>query len=341
MKVTRWILAAGAALALALTPIGVVAQEDGRGSVLVGQSGAAGDLALSESEAAAAMEALAGATVGIVATTHETEYHELLNETAQGLLESWGATVEICDSQVDTAKALDCFAGFVQKGVAGTITTSSAATIGEAAGQAIADGIIVVQVTGLDLGETGAVAISVNNLTIGLEEGHSAGAWAAELWPGETIEALVLDFPDIPDLVAHADAIVQGLAETNPDVTVVARLVGGLPENGVTSTETALQANPDIRLVTGINDGGDLGAYQALVAEGKQPGEVGVFGIDCDPAAVELIDQGSMYEGCVDTNPAGTGELAASAIAKLMVGSDVPGSVEVPVSTYTGLEAGG
>ena len=50
----------------------------------------------------------------------------------------------------------------------------------------------------------------------------------------------------------------------------------------------------------------------------------------------ELIDGDTMYEGCVDTNPAGTGELAASAIAKLLAGSDVPGNVEVPVSTYTG-----
>jgi ABC-type sugar transport system substrate-binding protein len=335
MNRNRMALTLGLALAVSLTPLAAGAQ-DGMGSVLVGTSGSAEDLALSDAEAAAAMEALAGKTVGIVATTLETEYHRLLNETARDLLASWGATVEICDSQVDTAKALDCFEGFIQKGVAGIITTSSAATVGEAAGQAIADGIIVVQVTGLDLGESGAVGISVNNLTIGLEEGRSAGAWAAEMWPDEAVKAIVLDYPDIPDLVARADAIVQGLAETNPNVTIAARLVGGLPENGVTSTETALQADPDIRLVTGINDGGNLGAYQALVAEGKQPGEVGVFGIDCDPGALELIDADTMYEGCVDTNPAGTGELAASAIAKLMAGSDVPGNVEVPVSTYMG-----
>lgn len=338
MKGIRLAMVVGAALAVTLTPLTVAAQDGASGSVLVGQAGSAADLALSDAEAAAAQAALAGKTVGIVATTLETEYHKLLNETAKALLETWGATVEICDSQVDAARALDCFEGFVQKGVAGIITTSSAATVGEAAGQAIADGIIVVQVTGLDLGDTGAVGISVNNLTIGLEEGRSAGLWAAEMWPGQEVEALVLDYPDIPDLVARSDAIVQGMAETNPNVKVAARLVGGLPENGVTSTETALQSHPGLRLVTGINDGGNLGAYQALVAEGKQPGEVGVFGIDCDPAAVELIDQGTMYEGCVDTNPAGTGELAASAIAKLMAGSDVPGNVEVPVFTYSGPE---
>ncbi|MFV2063972.1 MAG: sugar ABC transporter substrate-binding protein [Chloroflexota bacterium] len=324
------------ALLASLAPIAALGQDSGMGSVLVGETGSAEDLVLSEEETAAAMAALEGKTVGIVATTLETEYHSLLNGTAKSALEGLGATVNVCDSQVDAARALDCFEGFLQKGVAAIITTSSATTVDDAAKQAIADGIIVVQVTGLDLGETGAVGISVDNITIGLEEGRSAGAFAAETWPDQEVEAIILDFPDIPDLVARADAIEQGLAETNPNVKVVGRFLGGLPENGVTSIETALQQFPDLGLVTGINDGGNLGAYQALETDGKVPGEVAVFGIDCDPAAVALIDAGTIYEGCVDTNPAGTGELAASAIAKLLAGTDVPGNVEVPVSTYSG-----
>jgi ribose transport system substrate-binding protein len=320
------------ALAATLMPLPALAQ----GAVLIGEGGTAADVSLSDEERAAAQEALAGKTVGIVATTLETDYHRLLNESAKDTLQSLGADVDICDSQVDTARALDCFEGFVQKGVAGIITTSSAATVDEATEQALADGIIVVQVTGLDLGETGAVGISVDNLTIGLEEGRAAGQFAAEMWPEQEVQAIVLDYPEIPDLVARGEAIVTGLSETNPNVNVVATLIGALPENGVTSTETALQQWPDLRLVTGINDGGNLGAYEALLAAGKVPGDAAVFGIDCDPGAVALIDEGTLYEGCVDTNPSGTGDMAASAIAKLLAGGDVPGSLEVPVSTYSG-----
>ncbi len=308
----------------------------GNGSVLVGQKGTADDLTLTPEEQTAASAALAGKTVGIVATTMETEYHTLLNNTAKNALEAMGATVNICNSQTDADKALQCFEGFVQDGVAAIITTSSSATVGDAATTAINDGIIVVQVTGLDLGDTGAVGISVDNLTIGLQEGRSAGTFAAQTWPGEEVQTMILDYPDIPDLVARADAIQQGLTETNPNVNVVGRYLGGLAENAVASTETAFTAFPAIRLVTGINDGGDLGAYQYLDQAGKTADDVAIFGIDCDPAAVTLIDQGTMYRGCVDTNPAGTGTLAANAIAKLMAGADVPGSVEVPVSTYQG-----
>ena len=308
----------------------------GNANVLLGQQGQGSDFDLTADEQAAASTALAGKTVGIVATTMETEYHTLLNNTAKDALEAMGATVNICNSQTNADQALQCFEGFVQDGVAAIITTSSSATVGSAAADAISQGIIVVQVTGLDLGASGAVGISVDNLSIGLEEGRSAGAFAAQKWPGEQVQTIILDYPDIPDLVARADAIQQGLGESNPNVNVVGRYLGGLAENAVASTETAFTAFPDIRLVTGINDGGDLGAYQYLDQAGKTADDVAIFGIDCDPAAVALIDQGTMYKGCVDTNPSGTGMLAANAIAKLMAGSDVPNSLEVPVSTYLG-----
>ena len=100
--------------------------------------------------------------------------------------------------------------------------------------------------------------------------------------------------------------------------------------------ETALQKFPEIGGVLGINDAGNLGAYQALEAAGKGADDVFIFGIDCDPQAVELIDKGSMYKGCVDTNPKGTGELAANAVALWLAGGAVPGIVSVPVSVHTG-----
>ena len=43
-----------------------------------------------------------------------------------------------------------------------------------------------------------------------------------------------------------------------------------------------------------------------------------------------------MYKGCVDTNPAGTGVLAANAVALWLAGGTVPGIIEVPVNVYTG-----
>lgn len=308
------------------------------GKVLIGTKGDAASLTLTDADKTTIKSVSTGKLVGIIATTMATDYHTLLNNTMKTNLEALGFTVEICDTETgDAAKAVSCFEGFVQKKAHGIVTTSSASTIGDAATAAIKDGTIVVQVTGLDLGAIGAVSISVDNITIGAAEGKAAGEFAAATYPGADVEAIILDYPDVADLVARADAIEAAMLAANPKVKVVARLLGGLPANGATSMEQAnTKYGLKLQLVTGINDGGNLGAFEAAKTLGRTPEDLAIFGIDCDPAAVTAIKAASMYKGCVDTNPKGTGELAANAIGKLTAGLDVMGTVEVPVMIFDG-----
>lgn len=307
------------------------------GNILVTGKVVGDEIPLTPEQEALIKETSAGKLVGIVATTMETEYHRNLNDAAKARAEALGYTVEICDSQVDTAKALQCLEGFVSKNATAIITTSDAETVGAAVKEATGKGIMVVQVTGTSLVDSGAITVSVNNVTIGEAAGTGAGEYAAKTWPGEDVEAIILDYPSIASLVERADAIERKMLEADPKVKVVARLLGGLPENGVTSCETALQKYPDLRVVNGINDGGNLGCLQALKAANRGPDKTVIFGIDCDPQAVTEIDTGtSNYKGCVDTNPKGTGEIAVNAFNRLLVGEDVPAAIEVPVSVYTG-----
>ena len=80
-----------------------------------------------------------------------------------------------------------------------------------------------------------------------------------------------------------ADMIEASFLAEYPNGNFLPRILGGTAENGVTSMETALQANPDITGVLGINDAGNLGAYQALVNAGKTADDVFIFGIDLSP----------------------------------------------------------
>jgi len=309
------------------------------GKVEKGTKGSAESLTLTDAEKTTVKSVSSGKLVGIIAATMATEYHQNLNNTAKADLEALGFTVEICDTQTgDAAKAVTCFEQFVQKKAYAIITASSQATVGAAAIKAIADGTIVVQVTGLDLGAVGAVSISVDNLEIGAAEGKAAGEFAAKTYPTATeVGAIILDYPTIPDLVARADAIEAAMLKADPSVKVLARLLGGLPENGATSMEQAnTKYGKKLQIVTGINDGGNLGAFASAKKLGRTPADLAFFGIDCDPAAVTAIDEGSMYKGCVDTNPKGTGTLAANAIGKLTAGSNVAGTITVPVSIYNG-----
>jgi ABC-type sugar transport system substrate-binding protein len=304
------------------------------GKILKSGKVVATDLALTPDQETAVKAQASGKLVGIVALTMDTQYHQNLNNAAKAEAERLGYTAEICDSATDSAKEVSCLEGFISKKATAIITTSAASTVGPAVKDAISKGITVVQVTGTDMTDFGAVAVSVDNITIGTAEGTAAGQYAATTFPGAEVQVGILDYPSIPDLVARADAIQAGMLAADPKIKVVGRFLGGLASNAVTSVETALQKFPQLQGLVGINDGGDLGGYQAFVTAKKTADKNFVFGIDCDPQALTLIDQGTMYKGCVDTNPKGTGTIAVDAFARLVAGADVPASIEVPVSIH-------
>jgi ribose transport system substrate-binding protein len=327
-------LAAAVVVVAACGSTTTTASQPAAGKVQKTQKIVGDKLALSSSQMSTIKSYSKGKLVGIVALTMQTQYHQNLNNAAKAEAEALGFTAEICDSAVDNAKAVACLEGFITKGAVAIVTTNAADTVGPAVRDAIAKHIVVIQVTGTDMVDFGAITVSVNNLTIGQAEGTGAGQYAAKQFPGKAVQVAILDYPSIPDLVARADAIQSAMLAADPSIQVVGRFIGGLASNGVTSTETALQKFPNLQGIVGINDGGDLGGYQAMVAAHKTADQAFVFGIDCDPQAVTYIDQGTLYKGCVDTNPSGTGKLAVDAFGTIFAGSDVAGQIEVPVSVH-------
>lgn len=295
------------------------------------------EIELSDEELATVADVAGGQLVGIVAATMATDYHKSLNETIQARAEELGFAAEIFDSKEDPNQQLQGIEGFVSKGAAAIIVTGlGGESIGPVAQEATDAGAFVVQVAGRDLAANGAVTVSVEEEDIATAAGTAAGEYALETYGGEPIEVVITDYPSIESLVERADTIESSFAAVYPEGEFLPRILGGTAENGVTSMETALQANPDLTGVLGINDAGNLVAYQALDAAGRTADDVFIFGIDCEAQARELIDSGTMYKGCVDTNPVGTGELAVDAFAKWLAGGTVPGIIEVPVFVYTG-----
>jgi ABC-type sugar transport system substrate-binding protein len=316
-------------------PVGTEPAATGAGSI--DAEARSKEIELSPDELAAAESAGAGNLVGIVAATMATEYHASLNNSIKARAEELGFEAEIFDSREDVNLQLQGIEGFVSKGADAIIITGlGGETIGPAASEAIENGIFVVQVAGRDLAESGAVTLSVEEFDIANASGVAAGEYAAETYGDEPIKMVITDYPTIESLVARADMIQEGFESVYTGAEFLPRILGGTAENGVASMETALQADPDITGVLGINDAGNLGAYQALLNAGKTADDVFIFGIDCDPQAVALIDEGTMYKGCVNTNPEGTGLLAVDAYAKWLAGGVVPGILEVPVFVYDG-----
>ena len=309
-----------------------------KGKIAKSEHAGGAQITLSASQTAAVKKAAKGKLIAIVCATMETQYHATLCNHAKALAESLGFTSEIFDAQTDPNRELQGLQDFVSKGAYAILDDSLGgnAVVNEVK-QAIKQGVVVVQLTSTEYSAFGAIGVSVDDATIAAAEGDAAGSYAAQHYGSKTVQLAVTNYPSIPELVTRANNIVAAFKAKDPHVHIVGEFLGGTPANGFASMQTALQKFPDIQGVVGINDAGNLGAYKALKNAGHTGANTFIFGIDCDPEAVALIKQGNtMYKGCVDTNPGGTGEIAVRAVAEYLLGQTVPGSISVPVSVFSG-----
>ena len=83
------------------------------------------------------------------------------------------------------------------------------------------------------------------------------------------VEVGIIDYPELPQIIDRAKGIEQGIKEFYPDAQFVARASAPDPEKGMKAAETIMQAHPNIKVIACINDGGCLGAAEAVKAMGK------------------------------------------------------------------------
>jgi len=311
----------------------VTAQEP---TLLTDELGTAEDLVPSGAEIEAAVAALGeDGFVGIIACTFGSEWHFAAADSARQRLEELGVRVEMFDSEIDVEKQISGIENFVASGAdVIIICLFDPPSVQSALEEAAAAGVLIVQYAGRQLAEIGGVTITAEDRDMGLAAGQYAGDLINEEMGGEANVA-ILDYPDVANVVVRAEAIAEALLEAAPDAVIVGNYLGGTTENGLTSMESALQEHPEINVVVSINDAGAYGAMQALEAAGKSAADTIIVGIDAETQARELIGQGTMYRGTVDTAPTRYGEMAANAAVKLLAGGTLPQNVAVPVALVT------
>jgi ABC-type sugar transport system substrate-binding protein len=304
-------------------------------TLLAGQIGSAADLKPTSAEISAAQSVLGGkGFIGIVACNLSSEYHATVPKAAQERAGQLGLTVEVFDSETKADRQIAAIENFVSKGAKVIAVCAVDPKVIEAAvKEAAAQGVFVVQYAGRDLAVNG-IGISIEDADLGCAAGEIAGDLIAKEKGGHASVA-ILHYPDVPNVVVRADNIERCLKQKAPEAAVVGRYLGGTPENGLRSMETALQAHPEIDAVVSINDAGAYGAVNALEAAGKDPQTTIVVGIDAEAQAKELIQQGKFFRGTVDTSPAKTGEMIVDAAVKLLSGSTAPKAIRVPVTKVT------
>jgi ABC-type sugar transport system substrate-binding protein len=296
--------------------------------------GTAEDLEPTEAEIEIARQQLEGSLIGIVACTMGTEYHATVANSAAARAEELGFTAEIFDPQQQAEAQISAIENFVSAGARVIVICVLDPAVVAAALQEAADaGVYIVQYAGRESAVNG-ISISIEDSDLGCAAGQIASNIVNTELGGEATVA-ILDYPDLPNVVVRADNIESCLTEGSPNVTITGRYLGGTTDNGLSSMETALQANPDINVVVSINDAGAYGAMTALEAAGADPATTVIVGIDAETQALDLIAEGGMYRGTVDTAPAVTGVMTINAAVKLLAGATVYQNIRVPVAQIT------
>jgi ribose transport system substrate-binding protein len=330
MKFFRFLLSLTLIFVLAMAGTVVVAQDGEEEPEL----GTAEDLELTQEEIDAAIETLGDdGFIGVIACTYETEYHSTVAESAEAYATELGLNVQTFDSEINVDRQITGIESFVNDGAQViVICLFDPPSVQSALEEAADAGVKIVQYAGRQLADIGGVTISVEDADMG----WAAGEYAAELINDELdgeASVAILDYPDVANVVIRADNIRAAIEEGAPDAEIVGNYLGGTPENGLTSMETALIEHPEINVVVSINDAGALGAMQALENAGRD--DVIIVGIDAESQAVELIEEGTMYRGTIDTSPARTGEMTIEAAVKLLAGTEIPQNIAVPVTLVT------
>jgi ABC-type sugar transport system substrate-binding protein len=120
-----------------------------------------------------------------------------------------------------------------------------------------------------------------------------------------------------------------------PDIKIVASQTGDFDRSkGQSVAEQLLQSNPEIDAIYAENDEMGLGAMQAVLSAGKQPGtDVKIVSIDGTRNAVQAIVDGQ-YNAVIESNPR-FGPLAFSTLTDFMNGEAIPEDIIIKDDEYT------
>jgi len=206
------------------------------------------------------------------------------------------------DAKYDVAKQVSDVENFIEQKLDGIVI----APIDEKAltplvDQAKAAGIMVVSEA--QRIENAHGLYTIDEYQYGQAIGENAAKWINEKLGG-TAEVIIISQDNVEPVIQRGNGIQDTIEQNCPGATIVARQAGDTPELGMKIVESVLQNYPDVKVITGNNDSGALGGYEAVMAMGKASDDFYVGGADATPEAIaKMKEAGSVYRATVDILP--------------------------------------
>ncbi len=282
-------------------------------------SEAAASAAAPASSAAASAAPAAGGKIKIGMSIPQlaNPYFVSVMNGVQAKCDELGYELIPVDAKYDVAKQVSDFENFANQGVNAVI----ACPIDSNALVPVVDklkqqGIIVVSFA--QVIENANSIFTLDEYKYGVVIGTNAAQWINDKLGGKA-QVLIISQDNVEAVVQRGNGIQDTIEKLCPDSKVVARQAGDNPEKGMKIAEDVLQQYPDVKVITGNNDAGPLGAYEAIKAMGKNTADFYIGGGDATPEAIEKMkEKDSVYRATVDLEPYTTGVDCVSSIEDML-----------------------
>ncbi|MBI5667502.1 MAG: substrate-binding domain-containing protein [Chloroflexi bacterium] len=301
-----------------------------RAVVHQGERGPASVVVPNQSEIAAARARLGErGFITYIACTLESEFHSGLAREIRDMATRYGLDLRVYDSDADPYRQVTQIERARSDGTTGLIICPlDPSLLRNTLASAQAQKIPMVFFA-LDMPSYGGVLVAGDNYELGLEPGRLAGQIIQREMGGRA-DVVILDYPDLPDIVQRADGIEAGIREFAPEAHIVGRFLGGTRDNGRASVEKLIQEGVPFNVIVSINDAGAFGAIDAMQAAGFAPDSVVITSVDGELLAQQYIHDNYFMRGSVQSSRIETAHALVNTMVKLLAGGSVPENIIVP-----------
>ncbi len=269
--------------------------------------------------------------IGSTVYTTQSEFHVDVIKGMKKIAEAGGAKLVISDANGEATKQNNDIEDFVEQKVDGIIIYGvDPVAIVQSAEYAVTRGIPVITCDMELKTDKVATFIGSNNAEAGRVAGEYAKKYIEANLGGRARIGVVTWLASVAQQQRLA-GFKKGIGGSE-GIKIVATQDGDGREKAMASAENIMQANPDLDMFFGTNEGSTIGCFSAVQSAGKK--KIRIIGIDISNDAIRGLEEGTIF-GLVAQQPVLLGELSVRALFDLLDGKTLARNIECPIKLVT------
>lgn len=254
----------------------------------------------------------------------------------QAAAKAGGATLLEANSESKPDKEASLIDTYMARGVdAIVISPISEKASAQALKRAADKGIKVVTYNTTVEGDIASAFLTSQQSDLGKTSGEAAKKFIAEKLGGKAKVAVLAFKAAFPEISAQrVDGFINEIKD-GAQIDVVSQQDAWLAEKAVAVASDIITANPDVNIIYAANEGGTVGAVQAVRRAGKE-GKIFVFGVDgSEQLANFLLDPDDVLQATTAQQPFEMGKQAVEIALATLDGKSAEKKIIVPVLGLT------